>query len=88
MIFQKNVYLKLLVLKCVMVGVIRVISEGLTPTTSVVRRIAQSGYNLKVVSNHKNASFSTTQNKSFKMPSQVGSFQFISFQCCIRVHTY
>ena len=62
-IFQKNVYLKLLVLQCVKVGVIRVTSEGLTPTTSVVRRNAQSGCNLKAVSYYKNVVSQMTQNK-------------------------
>ena len=47
--FQNNVYFKLLVLKCVKVGVYSVISEGLTPTTGVVSKFAQPGCIIKAV---------------------------------------
>ena len=45
--FQNNVKLKLLVLKCVKVGEKCFISEGLTPTTSEVENVIQSGSNPK-----------------------------------------
>ena len=45
--FQNNVKLKLLVLKCVKVGEKCFISEVLTPTTSEVENVIQSGSNPK-----------------------------------------
>ena len=53
MIFQKNVKFNLLVLKCVKVGDKCVNSEGLTPATSDVEKVTQSGCKPKFLGKYK-----------------------------------
>ena len=53
-IFQKNVLLYLLVLKCVKIGEKCFVGEGLTPATSDVKKVIHLGFKIKVLAKNKN----------------------------------
>ena len=87
-IFQKNVFLNLLVIKCVKVGVKCFVSEGIIPASSYVEKRATLSFKSKVLVKCKNVVtvavwfvFKKVDEMSFK----VRSFEFITLLDPIKV---